>query len=258
MAKSQFSETQFVMGYLGEYFSKLRKLRPHSSPKFILPTTSVEPLTGSDLIIERLSGLDFFQFKRSEFMDKRRGSSEIKSKLPKSFRPYYRFHIYNGGGIPQFDRLREISALHPRLNTYYCAPKFHTNREFHNIFWRQEIMNNSVLIDCGQFNLPPFKKPHFDIDDGDLHYMVFNSSPLGYLCSEKKEFEIIKEPIYYDTNSGSYDVTEKINKLFNYIIELKDSNSNTYRKFEETATLKLQYTSLYLMEQHNIVTIPKY
>lgn len=258
MAKCQFSETQFVMGYLGEYFSRLRKLRPHSTPKFMLPTTSLEPLTGSDLIIERLSGLDFFQFKRSEFMNKRRGAREMASGLPKSFRPYYRFQIYNGGGIPQFDRLRDISAIHPSFNTYYCAPKFHTSLEFHNIFWRQEIMNNSALINCHQFNLPQFNKPHFNIDDGDAHYIVFNSSSLGYLCSEKKEVVISSEPIYFEESTVSSDATPLINDLFSYIIDQEDSNDNLYGKFQETSALKLQYASLYLMEQHNIMTIPKY
>ena len=258
MAKCQFSETQFVMGYLGEYFSRLRKLRPHSTPKFMLPTTSLEPLTGSDLIIERLSGLDFFQFKRSEFMNKRRGAREMASGLPKSFRPYYRFQIYNGGGIPQFDRLRDISALHPSLNTYYCAPIFHTNLEFQNIFWRQEIMNNSALINCNQFNLPQFKKPMFDIDDGDVHYMVFNKSVNGYLCSERKEVKISKEPIYFEAKNDSFNVIQIVNDLFNYIIEQEDSNNNLFRKFEESTALKFQYSSFYLMEHHNIMTIPKY
>lgn len=85
MAKSRFSETQYVMGFLSEYFNNYRLIYPTRKSPFTLPTTSVEPLFGSDFVIHNLSHIEFYQFKRSEFMRTKRGISEIKSGLPKVF-----------------------------------------------------------------------------------------------------------------------------------------------------------------------------
>ncbi|NIK93088.1 hypothetical protein GZ212_13070 [Mangrovimonas sp. CR14] len=267
----QFSETQFVMGYLGEYFNRYRAMYPNRNPPFSLPTTSVEPILGSDFILVDLSYIEFYQFKRSHYIRTRRGDAEINAGIPKSFRPYYRFEIYNdssNGSIPQFDRLRDIARLHPRFRTFYCAPKFYTNREFQEYFWRQQIIDNSAIIDCNQFNQTRFRPPHFNIDDGDRHFMVYNdTSNRGYLCSEMKEFnlthdilkEIKEDRIENDdgnenTNSSG---EELINKLFFALMEL-DETSKPNIKDQNSPAEKLAYSINLLFTKCNIVTQLKF
>lgn len=265
MAKSEFSETQFVMGFLGEYFNEYRSRYPERKPPFTLPTTSLEPLFGSDFMIKGLSNIEFYQFKRSEFMRLRRGNKEIESGLPNSFRPYYRFKVYNSGEIPQFDRLRFIASLHPRFKTYYCAPKFSTNQEFHNFFWNQEIIINSAIINCNQFNQNGFFPPKFDINDGKEHYIVFNNAgSTGYLCSKMKGFKLteylFKE--LQDQNDESIDdfkySNNIIDTLFNYIIEIEKINSTFFKNYNETSISKLLFSSALLMQRYGIIMQLKY
>lgn len=265
MAKSQFSETQFVMGFLGEYFKRYRLRYPKRKAPFTLPTTSVEPIFGSDFIIQGLSNIEFYQFKRSEFMRIKRGDREIKSGLPKSFRPYYRFKIYNKGTIPQFDRLRHIASLHPRFKAYYCAPKFSTNNEFFNFFWNQDIIDNTAIINCNQFNQSGFFPPYFNINDGNIHYIVFNKTDTtGYLCSDKKGFkltkDILKETEFHErgTRENLEFNIEIIDTLFNSIIEDEKVNIELVSKYSKTANSRLDFSARFLLQEYGIITQLKY
>lgn len=265
MAECQFSETQFVMGFLGEYFNQYRLTYPGRKPPFTVPTTSMEPMSGSDFIIQGLSNIQFFQFKRSELMRVKRGDREIASGLPKSFRPYYRFKIYNSGNIPQFDRLRYIASLHPRFKTYYCAPKFSTNQKFHDFFWNQGIIDNSAIINCDQFNQSRFLPPNFDINDGDLHYMVFNNaSSIGYICSERRDFNLTKNILKESQEQGFGEVVkyeysvEIIERLYNSIIQMEDINIKFVERYGETPLSKLFFSSGFLMEKYGIITQLKF
>lgn len=264
MAKPQFSETQFVMGFLGEYFDQYRSKYPLKKPPFLLPTTTLEPVFAADFILGGLSSIDFFQFKRSELMQARRGDMEIRSGLPKSFRPYYRFKIYNDGHIPQFDRLRAIAALDKRFKVYYCAPKFHSYTEFHNLFWNQEIINNSAIINCSQFNHSKFKLPNFDINDGDQHFIVFNKiSSIGYVCSEIKSFDLTEDILEHSVKnisdvSTADDAESLINLLYDFTSEMEINNTISNRNDNRSLTSKLFYTAAILMQRYGILTQLKY
>ncbi|WP_035336514.1 hypothetical protein [Dokdonia sp. PRO95] len=261
MAKSEFSETQFVMGFLGEYFHQYRVKYPGRKPPFTLPTTSMEPLTGSDFIIKGLSNLEFYQFKRSELLRTKRGKREIKSGISKDLLPYYRFKVYNHGNIPQFDRLRDIAKCHPRFKTYYCAPKFSTNKEFYDLFWNQKIIENTAIINCNQFNQAGFNPPHFNINDGDQHYIVFNSTdPKGYMCSDLKKF-FFTENILKEGSNENYEYAssvELISTLFNMVKETEKIDQNLSLEYSKTPLSKLYYSSAVLMQKYGIITQLKY
>ncbi len=257
MAKCQFSETQFVMGYLGEYFEQLRTRFPYYRFHFALPSQIIEPLLGADFVIRHLKTIDFFQFKRSEYLKRRRGDREIASGLDKSFVPYYRFQIYNDGDIPQFDRLRYISTLHQNFRTYYCAPRFNTHREFQDLFWAKNIMPNSALIDCRQFDDPRFYRPNFDINDNQNHYLVFNNGTKGYLCSKKEEIEIIKNPPLDWDFQYQVDSIKLIDTLYLGLLERDKVNLETIEFPIETPIQKLNFTTSYLMAKYGIMTILK-
>ncbi|PHQ27792.1 hypothetical protein [Leeuwenhoekiella nanhaiensis] len=266
MAKPQFSETQFVMGFLSEYFNHYRSKYPKRKPPFFLPTTSLEPVFASDFIIRGLSSIEFFQFKRSEFMNARRGDVEIKSGLPKSFKPYYRFKVYNDGHIPQFNRLRAIAALDKRFKVYYCAPKFHSNTEFQTLFWNNKIIENSAIINCNQFNQQGFKPPYFDINDGRQHYIVYNSvSTTGYLCSKPKGFRLTKNIVFEKSEDANIVDNETyniwlINTLYNFILENDDNVNNLEltKTANESLVSKLFYSADLLMQRYGILTQLKY
>lgn len=195
MAKSEFSETQFVFGFLREFFERYKTTHwsPVSYPYFTLPSTVKEKELSADFLIRHYSHSEYYQFKRSDRLRQRLGSRERDSGVPDSFRTYYRFDIYNRRTVDkngklrkgQFEKLVEKAAL-PNDRVYYGAPCFHTESEFLDAFENSEILNRSVLIDCSQFVIPPLASS-FNINDGNEHCIVFrNDKDYGYICSEAK------------------------------------------------------------------------
>jgi hypothetical protein len=259
MAKSRISETQFVMGYLGEYFDRIRKQYPGLRVPFVLPTTTIEPIFGADFILQGISAFHFIQFKRSSYFKTKRGKKEIASGVPISFLPYYRFKIYNDGNIPQFDRLRDIASITRFFKTYYCAPLFHTQFEFQQHFWNRNILDNSILIPCKQFNQSGFYPPHFDINDGDEHFMVYNHLGSGYICSKRKKYKLFKpsiEPSHKIIEEG--DIVHAIDELYSIFKEEVDKMEIPKEKYLESTLTKLQFIGLYLFTKYNIITAISY
>jgi len=260
MAISEISETQYVMGFLSEYFDLLRS--SSATPRFLLPTTSQEPILGADFIVQNVSGLDFFQFKRSDSFRRRRGRAEINAGIPRSFTPYYRFKIYNQGTYPQFDRLRQISSLSPFIRAYYCAPKFHLPREFHAAFYSRNIISLSAIINCSQFNNTRFYPPGFDINDGSPHFIVFNrTNPNAFLCSEAKEVDLSREFQLNEKRLDEKGFEEVVGSLYLSLMEhdkeFRDSissNATITSPIEETL-MRLYKTTTFLSTRYNIHTI---
>ena len=97
MAEPEISETQFVFGYLRELYEQ-RKATYSTLPfghYFTLPTTVKEKDISADFVINHYSHSEYYQFKRSHSLSRRRGPADVKAKVPKTFLPYYRFAIYN-------------------------------------------------------------------------------------------------------------------------------------------------------------------
>lgn len=271
MAKSKFSETQFVMGFFSEYVNRIRALGTFNVKPFLFPTTVQEPIVASDLIIHNLKGLDFFQFKRSDCFKKRRGKAEIKAGLPEAFKPYYRFKIYNEGKFPQFDRLRLIAQTLPHSEVYYCAPKFHTHYEFQQLFWKQEIIKNSAIIDCNQFNSPGFNLPSFNINDGHDHFVVYNKSKIGYMCSKIKEIKLTDLNSEISRTSKTKETlntaesqfpSEEGSGLVNVLFRSLSSDNYSYgdlNEFENSSlSVKLNACANHLLIKYNTILVPKF
>lgn len=81
MAEPEFSETQFVFGYLRELFDQYKGTRwsPTASPYFSLPSTVKEKATSADFLINLYSHSEYYQFKRSHRLKSRRGPIDRKS-----------------------------------------------------------------------------------------------------------------------------------------------------------------------------------
>lgn len=264
MAKCEFSETQFVMGFFSEYINRIRSLGIYASMPFVFPTTVMEPIFASDLIVDNLTSIDFFQFKRSDYINYRRGRAEIRAGLPKAFRPYYRFKVYNQGVYPQFDRLRLIANVNPNFEVYYCAPKFHTHKEFQQLFWTQGIIKNSAIIDCNQFNSSTFYPPSFNVNDGDDHFIVYNKSKIGYMCSKKKEIRItdLNEEVSRYSIVGE-EVPQQnglklVNQLFDILLNEKFNSSNLNEFRDADPSIKLKACTDELLLKYETISLPRF
>ena|SRR5688572_31679036 len=147
MKDSEFSEMQFVLGYTRELFNSL------GFPfRISAPSTREEKQQASDLIIKiynrsnnyRYS--EFYQFKRSnyynkEIFDSLKGGLTINTATI----PKYGFKIYNKRETRQFNVLKRL-AIKPKCRVYYCAPLFHTIKEYNRNFSTLSILNNSKVF----------------------------------------------------------------------------------------------------------------
>lgn len=181
MEADRFSETKFVVGFLREYFSFLGDPFWLFS-SFRMPSTVTESKTGADFI---LNGSVFFQFKRSDYLQSRRGLPSDQRRISKSFYPCYRFKVYNSSHTKQFDTLR-LLATDKRNHCAYIAPLFHTSREFDEYFSQQSIFRNSVSIELSQFSEGEFRGSRFR--EGATHHIIFNrKNETCWFCSNPRK-----------------------------------------------------------------------
>lgn len=258
MAEPEISETQFVFAFLRELYER-RRAKHTVLPfgyDFYLPTTSEEKEVAADALIKHYSHSEYYQFKRSDRLKQRRGKQK---SIPASYLPYYRFKIYNKETTHkktkvtkkgQFEKLVELTSLTSTDKIYYCAPCFHTQEEFIKFFYTDEVVNNSILINCRQFNDSKFKPPNFDINDGDNHYLVFKlGESKGYACSEPTEIllESRESLEAIRTNEISPPFDAYVEKLY-YVFYLDDELNN-----ESFLIPNQKETSLDLLRQVRIV-----
>jgi hypothetical protein len=266
MAKPRFSETQFVVGYLREYLNSF-PFFPHIFWWFHsirIPSTVEEAESGADFIFRHYSHSEFFQFKRSYCLSWRgRGHlSEPEKSLPKAFFDYYRFKVYNSADSRQFEKLREVSIRNPRNRSYYIAPLFHTNEEFTRLFARQQIIENSVIINCAQFNEGRFLPPYFDIGTDSDHKIIFNEREEGYIFSDPIRLRLSKgKEIDSASLNGSYDSLNieqaiiQLNDLLNWCLEDFKALNDTVEP-ENLKTFRFIYN--YFLSNYNIHWIPRF
>lgn len=265
MAKPEFSETQFVFGYLNEMY--LRQVRyPHLFPfweYFMFPSTLIEREFPVDFFADFYTHSEYYQFKRSEYMGHRRGIREISEGVPASYLNYYRFKIYNRTTAThqgQFEKLVALANLFPNDLICYCAPCFHTESEFHNHFTNRTIISNSIIINCNQFNQPLFQVPHFDINDGQDHYMVYKLGiNHGYLCSEPKEIKIENAKNRYEIIQNQKDekpLLSTINALYEKFYLKDELNVELKKQYTENIGERFYIVGSYLLQYYNIVWQP--
>lgn len=183
MIKSEFSETQFVIGYTREL------LKPYGPfPYYYLihaPSTKEEKQSGSDLILRYYGKAykysEFYQFKRSKFYDKEIFSDlKGKSIIDTGASNKYGFNIYNTKATRQFNVLQKLSKR-KRNRVYYCAPLFNTVAEYNRHFKNATIMANSKVFNIGRTPLSSVKIP---LDSN--HQIIFDRTT-SHICSDPIE-----------------------------------------------------------------------
>ena len=256
MQPSDFSETQFVVGFLREYLNSFTK-RYWLARFILMPSTVTERRTGADFIINntRPKGSDFFQFKRSDYLSNRRGLPLNQRLIDASFFPCYRFKVYNTNRTKQFDVLRNL-ARRSYNHCAYIAPAFHTFDEFNTYFAYENIMANSVEIECSQFNSSTFAH----IVPGTNHNILFNLNASDcWVCSDPVKISFnralfLKEKIYniqYDLGWTMY-LNELIMQLVDSGYELNEAILK-YTPFQ-----KMIYIAHTLQREANIFWIPRF
>jgi hypothetical protein len=265
MAKPEFSETQFVFGYLNEMY-----FRQASNPKlfpvweyFMFPSTVIERELPVDFYADYYTHSEYYQFKRSDYFARRRGKREIAENIPISFLDYYRFEIYNNTDtkyLGQFEKLAELARSFPNDLICYCAPCFHTELEFHHYFINKTIISNSVVIPCNQFNQPTFQLPHFNINDGMDHFMVFKPGKReGYLCSEPKEIEVVNAVLKGEivrNQKGENTLQQTINTLYEEFYLADQTNVETQKTYTDRIGERFYIVGNHLLQSYNIVWQP--
>lgn len=265
MAIYEFSETQYVFGYLNEmYFRQVR--HPQFFPfweYFMFPSTLVEREFPVDFFADYFTHSEYYQFKRSEHLQQRRGGREIDAGVPASFLDYYRFKIYNrttATHLGQFEKLVQLANLFPTDLVCYCAPCFHTEWEFHRHFRNKEIAANSVIIECRQFSNAQFQLPAFNINDKVNHYMVYKlNSSTGFLCSKPKELKVLSAEIRSELSKikiGKEAFFQTIDTLYEEIYMKEEFKEEFNRQITEKPGERFFIIGNYLFQYYNIVWQP--
>jgi hypothetical protein len=253
MINSQFSETQFVIGFLREFLN--RKSRRYWFQNFLkVPSTVTEIQTGADLIIEKVSGSDFFQFKRSDYLKNRRGLPRSQRQLDKSFFECFRFKVYNSSGSRQFDTLRML-AEKPNNYCAYIAPLFYRYSEFDTFFQNVSIMSNSIQIECSQFNTGEFRSLN---SSTGIHHLLFNDRDRHcWFCSDPIQ-AVSKPAILMKERAGevSIDFASHVDEILSVLIELNYRNLRPSR--ENTTEQKIKIINDILFKENNIIWIPRF
>lgn len=257
MAKSEFTEMQYVLGFVSEFMKYLNK-STGQTPYFMLPSPHVEKHIGVDIIIEHFDHMEFHQYKRSDFLTTL-AASEFKKGLPKSFKPFYRFSLYEEIFSQQFTRLRLLADMFPQHRVYYVAPKFSRHSEFQDHFWKEEIVDNSVFINCLQFNSARAKK--YLKDNSGHHSIVFNkSSDSVYLFSDGIELDDKQNYPGYEKlklEGGKQSFVETTQKLF---YSLLDDEPEWFlienKKLNEDFKTQFNWVRTKLLIKYNINMIP--
>ena len=223
MEKSEFSETQYVFGYIRELFSQTL-----TSPEHFLiyaPSTREEKKLASDIILDFYHDKSFrysecYQFKRSKYYNNESFTEfNTRREILTLNNPKYGFNIYNSAKTKQFNTLQSL-ALEPNKRVYYCAPIFHTIEQFNNFFRTQSIHYHSKVINFSQPILQ-----NAIIPTNSNHHMIFDRNT-SYLCSEPKQIESYiaseRNRQYIELDKETYkkiDFEKEIEYLYKWVVD---------------------------------------
>lgn len=255
MEHSNFSETQFVIAHLRELLDRPKSFWLDNFLR--MPSTSTEKHTGADAILgnKKTKGSYFLQYKRSDHLHSRRGLRIPQKSIDKGFFPCYRFKVYNSSRTAQFDTLRSLAR---RKENYcaYVAPLFHTFEEFDSFFSSQTIMQNSVVIELGQFNTGSLAS--LNVVQGELHHLLFNRQDQhGIFCSDPIEIKKKSGASFRESLIGAQTTSfeEEVKLVASYLLseEILSSDILQTDLSEISASIMQQ-----LLFQRNILWIPNF
>jgi hypothetical protein len=203
---------------------------------------------------KRVFGSDFFQFKRSDYLANRRGLPEDQRFIGKDFFDCYRFKLYNSPTTRQFDTLRRLA----RGNNNYCAyiaPLFYQFAEFDRFFSNGQIMENSVEIDCLQFNRGEFSELRYG--DDEIHHILFNRrSTHCWFCS-KPQRAFINRASYLVNREVSESITfeSHLDEILILLVEFQYIGS---QYFDGRINQKIRVIRETLYREANIFWFPRF
>ncbi|MGY4494863.1 hypothetical protein [Pseudomonas sp. TE3610] len=138
-----------------------------AAPEFPSLQQEGKPGGGYDVKIPFGSPL-FLQFKLSHFMA--RTNSKEYALMGGA---YYRWHLHALKHSAQHDLLLDLESKGNEV--YYVTPAFHQTAELNTHYLSKEIVGRSAGFRPSDIGALP---------DDDDHYVVFDSSPLAYRCSD--------------------------------------------------------------------------
>lgn len=235
--KCEFSETQFAFGIMRELANRCYTSgRGWKAPFF--PTQRQENILGYDIAIKGPVITIFFQFKVPE--KKTQSNARYWSEMGV---PYFEIKIWPATLSPQHNNLRDLARKDPRNKVFYCAPRFHTNREYGYNYMKETIAQNSVYIPCGSL------KPIAGNDEHNICYTenprvphVMHSEPLSIkgLTLQELESDIEKAPTYQNIMECLLSVAER------FSINITD-RANSNKMYDEIAN--------HLLVKENIIFV---
>lgn len=235
--KCEFSETQFTFGIMRELANRCYTTgRGWKAPFF--PTQRQEKTLGYDCAVEGPVRNVFFQFKVPE---KKTQSKALYWNEMNG--PYFQIKIWPDKLSPQHNNLRDLARKDPKNKVYYCAPRFHTNREYGDNYMNETIAQNSVYIACGSLKPIAGNDEHNICYTEDPHVRhVMHSEPLYIkgLTLQELEADIEKAPAYQNIMECLRSVAER------FSIDIKD-RENANNMYDEIAN--------HLLVKENIIFV---
>ncbi|WP_237881030.1 hypothetical protein [Pseudomonas sp. PGPR40] len=138
-----------------------------AAPEFPSLQKEGKPGGGYDVKIPFGSPL-FLQFKLSHYLE--RTNCKEYGLMGGA---YYRWHLHALRHSAQHDLLLELESRGNEI--YYVVPAFHQTAELNAHYLSKQIVERSVRFRPSDIGVLP---------DDDEHYVVFNSLPLAYRCSD--------------------------------------------------------------------------
>lgn len=133
----------------------------------ILPSLQQEQEQGWDAHLPTTATDFYYQFKLTDYLSR---SNALFIADGTYATPYYRIALHRKDNSRQHQRLRDHTHANP--HTYYVAPEFNSVDDFHAAFLGQQLTGQSRIIPVSDCD---------DIDDGDQHYITFQSNEVGWI-----------------------------------------------------------------------------
>lgn len=183
--KPEMSEFSYGFAFTNELITSLGG-HVIAAPEFPSLQKEGKPGGGYDVKIPFGSPL-FLQFKLSHYLE--RTNCKEYGLMGGA---YYRWHLHALRHSVQHDLLLELESRGNEI--YYVAPAFHQTAELNAHYLSKQIVERSVRFRPSDIGVLP---------DDDEHYVVFNSRPLAYRCSDDPP--LIKAQLMGDLLSAPQD-----------------------------------------------------
>ena len=195
--RPDFSEFSYGFAFTHEYVNRNPGLK--AAPE--LPSLIKEAETGHDLKLDYQGHPKYFQFKLSDYLDRRNTIHWQDHR-----RPHYRFRVSTRprpNRPARTDQHNQLKRLAQTVDdVFYVAPRFHSKDEFDRLFLQ------GMVTDCSLW--APLKDLCW-VSDNEVHYMTFTRDQketwwhseavrLEGAFTAEDHYETIRETVTIDEN----------------------------------------------------------